>query len=206
MSWSTSLIAPRSLGHGVSCGVCVGWPQLARAGLLLALLIYIARVDLPARHFSCIPSRQYSEHPGETLFCLTHHLVLRVSQKHRGWNQPSVSVELTSPQLSLLHHWSHCKTGQNSRDTSSPSPADLELLSKAMLPLATSITAAFWRLKLITIRNCLMTRSCKVCGFYYYCDPSMNWATVQPNERYGLDSKCSCCLFIRQTVYSFNWF
>lgn len=109
--------------------------------------------------------------------------------------------------MSLLHHCSHCKTGWKSRDTSSPSPADLELLFKAMLPLASSITAAFWRLKLITIRNCLMTRSYKVCGLCYYCDPSvfvqceLSCSLVQPNERYGLDSKWSCCLFIEDRCF-----
>lgn len=75
------------------------------------------------------------------------------------WNWSSLSVEFTPP---LLSYFSYYVPGWKATAVSYPSLADPELLSEAVLPLATSITAAFGRLKLITNRNQLMTRSYKV--------------------------------------------
>lgn len=95
---------------------------------------------------------------------------------------------------------------------SSPSLADPELPSEAVLPLATSITAAFGRLKLITNRNQLMTSSYKVrfvslpwpiCVCTMWAElqcSSAKWVTWLRQETQPL------FIYRRIFFFSFNWF
>lgn len=174
MSLSMTLIAPRCLWvtgawHSPQhCEVQAAWSWLPWAELLLILVIHITGGDLPARVFLLHPH------------CTAVRTTRRTLQKRdsvtgtpfgirgicRGtvttickWNHSSLSVKFTPP---LLSYFSPYVTGWKATAASSPSLADPELPSEAVLPLATSITAAFGRLKLITNRNQLMTSSYKV--------------------------------------------
>lgn len=107
-----------------------------------------------------------------------------------GWDLSSVNVNLISPLLSLLIHYSLCEIGCL-LPQSCWSKATIQICAAT----GTSITAVFRRLKLITIRNHVVTRSYKVWqgatrwGFCHFHDPpvfiqcELSCSSVQLNER-----------------------